>query len=62
MIVGPEAVERLEEAFERNFNAGREVGASVAVWQDGREALCFCRGWRDAGKTQPWTQETLVLV
>lgn len=62
MIVGPEAIGRLEEAFERNFNAGREVGASVAVWQDGREAVCFCRGWRDAGKTVPWTPDTLVLV
>jgi CubicO group peptidase (beta-lactamase class C family) len=62
VIVGPEAIERVEAAFERNFNAGREVGASIAVWQDGREALCICRGWRDAGKTLPWTPDTLVLV
>jgi CubicO group peptidase (beta-lactamase class C family) len=61
-MVAPEAVERVEEAFERNFNTGREVGASIAVWQHGREALCFCRGWRDGAKTQPWTPDTLVLV
>ena len=62
MIVGPEAIERVEAAFESNFQSGREVGASVAVWQDGREALCFCQGWRDAGRTVPWTPDTLVLV
>jgi CubicO group peptidase (beta-lactamase class C family) len=60
--VGPETLARVEAAFERNFNSGREVGASVTVWQDGREALCFCRGWRDGARTQPWTPDTLVLV
>lgn len=62
MIVGAEAIARIEEAFERNFDSGREVGASVAVWQDGREALCFCRGWRDAGRAVPWTPDTMVLI
>jgi len=62
VIAGPEAAGRVEAAFERNFNGGREVGASIAVWQDGREALCFCRGWRDAGRSIPWTPDTMVLV
>lgn len=62
MIAGPEAARRVEEAFERNFRSGREVGASVAVWQDGREAFCFCQGWRDAAKSIPWTPDTVVLV
>jgi CubicO group peptidase (beta-lactamase class C family) len=62
VIVGREAIARVGEAFGRNFQSGREVGASVAVWQDGREALCFCCGWRDAARTTPWTPDTLVLV
>ncbi len=62
MIVGAEAVARLEEAFKRNFDTGREVGASVAFWQEGREVRCFCRGWRDAARSVPWTPDTMVLV
>lgn len=62
MIVGREAVARVEDAFGQNFANGCEVGASVSVWQDGREVLCFCQGWRDAARTIPWTPDTLVLI
>jgi CubicO group peptidase (beta-lactamase class C family) len=62
VIIDPETLGRVEAAFARNFESGREVGASVAVWQDGREVLCLCRGWRDGARTRPWTPDTLVLV
>ena len=56
------AVMRVRAAFEDNFARGEEIGAEVCVWQDGREVLRFGGGWRDAAKTQPWTEDTLVFV
>ena len=55
------AIMRVRAAFEGNFARGEEIGAEVCVWQDGREVLRFGGGWRDAGKTQPWTEDTLVF-
>jgi CubicO group peptidase (beta-lactamase class C family) len=62
MTANESAAARVQAIFECNFVRGAEVGASVAVWQDGREAFCFCSGWRDAARTAPWTSDTLVLV
>ncbi len=56
------AADRVRAVFEKNFDRGVEVGASVSVWEDGREILCECRGWRDAARTVPWDHDTLVLV
>lgn len=55
------AIARVRLAFEDNFARGEEIGAEVCVWQDGREVLRFGGGWRDAAKTQPWTEDTLVF-
>ena len=55
------AIARVRLAFEDNFARGEEIGAEVCVWQDGREVLRFGGGWRDATKTQPWTEDTLVF-
>ncbi|MFZ0712119.1 MAG: serine hydrolase domain-containing protein [Terrimicrobiaceae bacterium] len=54
--------DRVQAIFECNFVRGVEVGASVAVWQEGRRAFCFCQGWRDAAREVPWTPDTMVLV
>lgn len=62
MPVDAAAWSRLREIFDRNFQAGVEVGASVAVWQDGEEKLCLVAGWRDAARSVPWDHDTLVLV
>ncbi len=51
-----------EEAFRRNFEEDREVGAALCVYRDGGEALSLSGGFRDAAKTVPWDGETLVLV
>jgi CubicO group peptidase (beta-lactamase class C family) len=53
---------RLRAAFEENFALGVELGASVCLWQDGREILRLNDGWRDAARTVPWDDRTLVLV
>ena len=53
---------RLRSAFDDNFQRGLEVGAAVAVWQDGREVVSLCGGWRDSARSIPWTRDTLVLI
>ncbi len=53
---------RLRSAFEENFSSHGEIGASVCVWQDGRELLHLHAGWRDTGRTHPWDASTLALV
>jgi len=54
--------DRLRAAFERNFRNGAEVGAALSVWQDGREVVSACAGWKDAARSDPWTPNTLVLI
>ncbi|MFA7232855.1 MAG: serine hydrolase domain-containing protein [Terrimicrobiaceae bacterium] len=53
---------RVQSVFEENFLRGSETGAAVSVWQDGREVLNLCGGFRDAARQIPWQQETLVLI
>jgi CubicO group peptidase (beta-lactamase class C family) len=52
----------LSEAFKRNFTNGREVGASVSVFDANGEVETLHGGFCDAARTIPWTQETLVLI
>ncbi|OBH12265.1 serine hydrolase domain-containing protein [Mycobacterium sp. E1747] len=52
----------VREAFERNFLAGDEVGAAVAVWVDGTLVVNLWGGWADAAHTRPWRQDTLTTV
>jgi CubicO group peptidase (beta-lactamase class C family) len=54
--------ERLEAVFRGNFTLFGELGASVSVWQDGREVVSLAGGWRDRQKTVPWADGTPVLV
>ncbi len=49
-------------AFEANFAAGLEIGASVSVWRGGAEIVSLHAGWRNAARTEPWTPDTLVAV
>src|SRR6266478_7311780 len=51
----------LSAEFARNFTERGELGASVTVWQAGREILSLGDGFRDREKSEPWTAETPVL-
>src|SRR5262245_66573394 len=51
----------LQQAFENNFANAGELGASVSVWQHGREIASLAGGWCDREQTKPWTAETPVL-
>ena len=41
---------------------GEELGASIAVDLDGETVVDIWGGYRDAERTRPWTQDTIVNV
>lgn len=55
-------VRRLQRTFQENFSDGKEVGAAIAVWQDGRELFHAVAGYRDSARQLAWQEDTLVLV
>lgn len=54
--------QRVEEAFFENFANGSEIGASVSVWQHGREVGTLSRGWCEKEQIREWTDRTLAPV
>lgn len=52
----------LREALAQNIANGTEVGASLVVNIDGTNVVDVWGGWRDAARTVPWTEDTLVNV
>ena len=53
---------KVREAFEANFAAGREVGASFAVTLHGEPVVDLWGGFADAARTRPWQRDTIVNV
>jgi CubicO group peptidase (beta-lactamase class C family) len=53
---------RLEPLFHENFEKYGELGAAVSVWQNGEPIVDLHGGFRDAGRQQPWTNDTIVLI
>ena len=54
-----EGFEKVQQVFADNFSKGGDVGASVAVVQDGEYLVDLWGGW--AG-TRPWQADTIVNV
>jgi CubicO group peptidase (beta-lactamase class C family) len=54
--------EPVREEFEANFAHRGELGAACAAYHGGQLVVDLWGGFRDAGRTQPWAQDTLVLV
>jgi CubicO group peptidase (beta-lactamase class C family) len=52
----------VKDAFAANFDAGKEVGASVAVMIDGKPVVELWGGHADTRRTRPWNRDTLVNV
>ena len=52
----------VRDAFERNFELRREVGAAVAVWVDGNLVVNLWGGHADAAAQRPWRENTLTTV
>src|SRR5438874_162343 len=53
---------RLEPLFRENFDKFGDLGATISVWQNGKELLELHGGFRDARRQHPWTKDTLVLI
>lgn len=58
----PQRLAAVTDWFEDNFRMRGDIGASVSIWQQGREVLSLGHGHRDRARTQPWTKNTLVPV
>lgn len=54
--------EDVRREFERNFTHRRELGAAVAAYVDGEKVVDLWGGVRDARATDPWEEDTLVVV
>jgi len=60
--LGPEHLERVEAFFRENFTLRGELGASLSIWEGGREVLSLAGGWQERDQQTPWTADTPVLV
>ena len=52
----------VREQFERNFTERGDVGASFALTLEGEYVVDLWAGHRDAAKTLPWEEDTIVNV
>ncbi|WP_241255183.1 beta-lactamase family protein [Altererythrobacter sp. BO-6] len=52
----------VEESFRANFEAGKEIGAAIALYVDGELAIDLWAGLRDVERKVPWERDTLVNV
>jgi CubicO group peptidase (beta-lactamase class C family) len=50
----------LKAALAANFEDGLELGASMALLQDGEPLLDIWAGWADYRRSRPWTRETIA--
>lgn len=57
-----EFFEGVRRAFALNFLEKDELGASVAVWVDGRLVVDLWGGWADEARTRPWERDTMVPI
>jgi CubicO group peptidase (beta-lactamase class C family) len=53
---------KVADAFRRNLDRGKEIGAAVAVYRDGRKVVDLWGGFREASTDAPWEQDTLITV
>ncbi|KAF4765079.1 hypothetical protein N7455_004453 [Penicillium solitum] len=56
------AFNRVRDIFEQRLASGEELGASICVNIDGKNALDIWGGHADAAKTRSWEEDTLIVV
>ncbi|KAH8700977.1 beta-lactamase [Talaromyces proteolyticus] len=54
--------DRVRQLLQRNISSGEEIGASICVNVAGTNVLDIWGGFKDANCSQPWEEDTLVLV
>ncbi len=52
----------LSDAFVSDFEAGRELGASLALTYQGRMVVDLWGGWADLERTRHWQEDTICPV
>ncbi|GAB3696710.1 serine hydrolase domain-containing protein [Nocardiopsis oceani] len=52
--------ERVRQVFQGLVDDGREAGAGLSVWREGREVVRLSGGWADNERRRPWNDDTLV--
>jgi CubicO group peptidase (beta-lactamase class C family) len=50
---------KVADAFRANFSAGREVGAALCVYRNGRKVIDMWGGYRDGRIRSPWQADTM---
>jgi CubicO group peptidase (beta-lactamase class C family) len=53
---------KVADAFRRNLSSGKEFGAALAVYREGRKVVDLWGGYRDGVTGAPWQQDTIVNV
>ncbi|MDA1000518.1 MAG: serine hydrolase [bacterium] len=56
------AYKAIEEVFRENFATREEVGAAVCVYRDGEKVVDLWGGYADKERTQPWEENTIVIM
>lgn len=54
--------EPVQRTFERNFADRDELGAACAAYHRGEKVVDLWGGYRDADRSSPWSEDTLVLT
>jgi CubicO group peptidase (beta-lactamase class C family) len=54
--------EEVETEFRKNFRDQDELGAACAVYHEGEKVVDLWGGYRDLERSEPWQEDTLVLV
>ncbi len=54
--------ESVQEAFGRNFEQGKELGAACCVYFRGEKVVDLWGGIRDKATGEPWEEDTMVIV
>jgi CubicO group peptidase (beta-lactamase class C family) len=52
----------VRDAFEENFRRRNEIGAAVCVYRDGEKVVDLWGGYKDTERSQPWQQDTIVIM
>ena len=52
----------VEEEFRENFASRGEIGSAVCVYRDGEKVVDLWGGHTDEARTQPWSEDTIVLM
>ncbi len=57
-----EQFEQVRTAFQKNFDDGLDVGASVAVYLEGEPVVDLWGGFVDEARTIPWQRDSIINV